>query len=57
MNLTIWLKYQFESTDSVLNNMEWNGVDERDDFERKRDKLLDQLEEANYLRCCINKQT
>jgi hypothetical protein len=29
---------------NALDNMDWNGVDERDDLERKRDKLADQLE-------------
>ena len=57
MYLTIGLRYRLSSIESALNNLEWNGVDERDDLERKRDKLLDQLEEANYLRCCINKRT
>ena len=57
MYLTLGLKYRLSLIESALNNLEWNGVDERDDLERKRDKLLDQLEEANYLRCCIDKRT
>ena len=57
MHLTLGLNYSLSSIESVLNNLEWNGVDERDDLERKRDKLLNQLEEANYLRCCIDKRT
>ena len=42
---------------NALDNMEWNGVDERDDLERKRDKLADQLEEAKLLWYSIDKRT
>ena len=31
---------------TALENMEWNGVDERNELERKRYKLIEQLNEA-----------
>jgi hypothetical protein len=57
MYLTLGLKYRLSSIEATLDNLEWNGVDERYDLERRRDKLMKQLEEANYLKCCIDKQT
>ena len=42
---------------NILANMEWNGVDEREDLERKRDKLEDQLKEAKLIWYKIDKRT
>ena len=53
INLAVGLKYRFQSMKSVLRKMKWNGVDERNYLERKRDKLA----EANHRWCCINKQS
>ena len=35
MYLTLGIKYSISSIESVLNKMEWKGVDERYDLERK----------------------
>ena len=37
--------------------MEWNGVEERDDLEKKRDKLMEQLKEAKIIWTNIKKRT
>ena len=37
--------------------MEWNGVEERDDLEKKRDKLVEQLKEAKIIWNNIGKRT
>ena len=37
--------------------MEWNGVEERDDLEKKRDKLVEQLKEAKIIWGNIAKRT
>jgi hypothetical protein len=42
---------------NILDNMEWNGVDEREDLQRKRDKLEDQLKEAQLIWYKIDKRT
>ena len=42
---------------NALDIMAWNGVDERFDFEQKRDKLSDQLEEAKLRWKSIDKRT
>ena len=42
---------------SALDNMEWNGVEERDDLAKKRDKLVEQLKEAKIIWNNIGKRT
>ena len=42
---------------SALDNMEWNGVEERDDLEKKRDTLVEQLKEAKIIWNNIRKRT
>ena len=37
--------------------MDWNGVEERYELERRKDKLVSQLEEAASLWKSINKRT
>ena len=55
--LLLSLGHRLKPLETALDNMEWNGVDERYDLERKRDKLLDQLEEAKELQCYIDRRT
>jgi len=57
MSLILGLSYRLIPVEHSLYNMEWNGVDERYDLERKRDKLVGQLEEAKLLWCSIDKRT
>ena len=40
-----------------LENIDWNGVEEREDLDRKRDKLTEQLQEAKLLWNSIDKRT
>eukprot|EP00090_Calanus_glacialis_P021914 TRINITY_DN33795_c0_g1_i1.p1 TRINITY_DN33795_c0_g1~~TRINITY_DN33795_c0_g1_i1.p1 ORF type:complete len:207 (+),score=68.22 TRINITY_DN33795_c0_g1_i1:22-621(+) len=42
---------------TALENMEWNGVDERNELERKRDKLIEQLNEAKLIWHNMEKRT
>lgn len=51
------LMYRLVPLERSLNNMEWNGVEERYELERRRDKLMSQLEEASCLWKSINKRT
>ena len=57
MALILGLKHRMTQVESALNNFEWNGVEERFDLERKRDKLIKQLEEAKELWTFIDKRT
>ena len=40
-----------------LENIDWNGVEEREDLDRKRNKLTEQLGEAKSLWNSIDKRT
>ena len=57
MALILGLKHRLEQVEFSLNNFEWNGVDERFDLERKRNKLINQLDEAKELWTFIDKRT
>ena len=41
---------------NTLENIEWNGVEERDELDRKQKKLTEQLEESKLLWNSINKR-
>ena len=49
VSLVLSLTGRIEKILGSLDNMDWNGVEERDDLERKRDKLLEQLKEAKLI--------
>ena len=57
IKLILGLKYRLSSVEAALDNLIWDSIDERYALERKRDKLLDQLEEAKILWHCIEKRT
>ena len=57
MSLILGLKHRINHVDSSLDNYEWKGVDERFDLERKREKLINQLDEAKELWTLIDKRT
>ena len=57
MTLILSLTGRLVKVVNILDNMEWNGVDEREDLERKRDKLEDQLKEAKLIWYKIDKRT
>ena len=57
VNLILSLKYRLAPVENALTNVDWNGVDERYHLERKRDKLLDQLEETKLLWSFIDKRS
>merc|ERR1719410_2426561 len=56
ISLVMSLMYRLVPLERSLNNMEWNGVEERYELERRRDKLISQLEEASCLWKSINKR-
>jgi len=57
MALILGLKHRLEQVECSLNSFEWNGVDERFDLERKREKLINQLDEAKELWTFIDRRT
>ena len=57
ISLVMSLMYRLMPIESSLNNIEWNGVEERYELERRKEKLVSQLEEAKILRKSINKRT
>ena len=57
ISLVMSLMYRLMPIESSLNNIEWNGVEERYELERRKDKLVSQLEEAASLWKSINKRT
>ena len=57
MNLILGLKHRISQVESSLDNFEWKSVDERDDLERKRDKIIHQLDEAKELWTFIDRRT
>ena len=56
-SLIIGLEHRLEPVERSLDNLEWNGAEERHDLEKKRLKLHDQLEDAHELWCSINNRT
>ena len=56
-SLILSLKHRLVPIEFALHNLEWNGVDERYDLERKRDKLIKQQKEAHELWSFIDKRT
>ena len=57
ISLVMSLMYRLMPIESSLNNIEWNGVEERYELERRKEKLVSQLEEAKILWKSINKRT
>ena len=53
--LSLW--HRLTPIEASLDYMDWNGADERYELERKRDKLLGQLEEAKELQCSKDRRT
>ena len=51
------LMYRLMPLERSLQSMDWNGVEERYELERRKDKLVSQLEEAASLWKSINKRT
>ena len=49
ISLVMSLMYRLVPLERTLHNMEWNGVEERYELERRREKLVSQLEEASSL--------
>ena len=49
--------YRLMPLERSLQSMDWNGVEERYELERRKDKLVSQLEEAALLWKSINKRT
>ena len=57
MALILGLKRRLEQVEYSLNSFEWNGVDERFDLKWKREKLINQLDEAKELWAFIDRRT
>ena len=57
MALILGLRHRLEQVEYSLNNFNWNSVGERFDLERKREKLINQLDEAKELWTFIDKRT
>ena len=51
------LMYRLMPLERSLQLQDWNGVEERYELERRKDKLVSQLEEAALLWKSINKRT
>jgi len=57
ISLIVSLTYRLIPVDNSLANIDWNGVEERYDLERRRAKLLEQIEEARLLWRSIKRRT
>ena len=57
VSLIFGLSGRLARTENTLNNCDWNGIEERDDLERKKEKLQEQLDEAKLLWESIDRRT
>jgi len=57
VSLILSLSGRLAKLENALLGLEWNGVEERDDMEQRRDRLLEQLDEAKDLNRSIKKRS